>query len=82
MTMELTEAQIEAQDEIDRRYADQEQALRGLFEWIGLPLICVHGACRRSRLCTQERCPTVAGSRASTIIGRRCASSCTARTGS
>jgi hypothetical protein len=54
MTIERSEAQIEAQGEVDQHYAEQQQALRELFEWIGLPLICFNRSCRRSRLCTQE----------------------------
>ena len=54
MTFERTEAQIKAQAEMDRRYAEQQEDLRGLCEWLGLPLICPERVCRRAGGCAGQ----------------------------
>jgi hypothetical protein len=54
MTFEPTEAQMQAQAEMDRRRAEQQENLRGLCEWLGLPLICPERACRRAGSCAGQ----------------------------
>jgi hypothetical protein len=48
---ERTEAQVQAQQEMDRRRAEATEIARGGWEKIGLPLICCHRRCRRARRC-------------------------------
>ena len=54
MTIERTEAQMQAQAEMDRRRAEEQDAWRELSEWVGLPLICPARSCRRAGRCTGQ----------------------------
>jgi len=51
MTFERTEAQMRAMAEMERRQAEEQETVRELCEWAGLPLICPERGCRRARRC-------------------------------
>jgi hypothetical protein len=51
MARERTEAQMKAQEEMDRRRHERREATRVAHERIGLPLICCEQVCRRARRC-------------------------------
>jgi hypothetical protein len=51
MIGQRTEAQIKAQEEMDRRRRERREATRVAHEQIGLPLICCELFCRRARRC-------------------------------